>query len=95
MRTDGPGCQLVRISCAHRPWFECNQRRILVLATQFCKGIILAMHSRIQGAIAFAELLSCGFATIGVRATLVAIALQLIDDTLFTLSGHQLSTEWT
>jgi hypothetical protein len=40
------------------------------------------MNSQLKGAIAFAELLSCGFATIGVRATLVAIAAQLIDDTV-------------
>jgi hypothetical protein len=45
-----------------------------------------------RGAIAFAELLSCGFATIGVRATLLAIAVQVVDDTLFTLSGGRLST---
>ena len=35
--------------------------------------------------IAFAELLSCGFATIGVRATLVAIGGQLVDDTIMRL----------
>jgi len=57
-----------------------------------CKGVILIMQSMFRGAIAFAELLSCGFATIGVRATLLAIAVQLVDDTLFTLSGRRLST---
>jgi hypothetical protein len=45
----------------------------------------------LRAAIAFAELLSWGFATIGVRATLAAIAIQLVDDTLFTLSGRRLS----
>jgi hypothetical protein len=53
------------------------------------------MQSMFRGAIAFAELLSCGFATIGVRATLLAIAVQLVDDTLFTLSGRRLSTAET
>jgi hypothetical protein len=83
---------VVRPRCAHRPWFDGHRERTLVLAKQFCKGVILTMKSQLQGAIAFAELISCGFATIGVRATLVAIALQLIDDSLFTLSGHRLST---
>jgi hypothetical protein len=52
----------------------------------------LTMDSVFRGALAFAELLSCGFATIGVRATLTAIALQLVDDTLVTLTGRRLST---
>lgn len=43
------------------------------------------MQSMLRGAIAFAELLSCGFATIGVRETLVAVAAQLADDALGTL----------
>jgi hypothetical protein len=43
------------------------------------------MQSMIRGSIAFAELVSCGFATIGVRATLVAVAAQLADDALGTL----------
>ena len=46
------------------------------------------MQSMFRGAIAFAELLSCGFATIGARATLVAIAAQIFDDTLTTLGGR-------
>jgi hypothetical protein len=50
------------------------------------------MQSLLRGTIAFAELLSCGFATIGVRATLLAITVQLVDDTLFTLSGRRLSS---
>jgi len=50
------------------------------------------MQSLFRGALAFAELLSCGFATIGVRATLLALGLQLVDDALFTLSGRRLST---
>ena len=52
----------------------------------------MVMQSMFRGAIAFAELISCGIATIGVRATLLAIAVQLVDDTLFTLSGRRLST---
>jgi hypothetical protein len=43
------------------------------------------MQSMLRGAIAFAELLSCGFVTIGVRATLVAVAAQLADDAFGTL----------
>jgi hypothetical protein len=49
------------------------------------------MQSMPRAAIAFAELLSCGFATIGVRATLAAIVTQLVHDTLFALSGRRLS----
>ena len=41
---------------------------------------------------AFAELLSCGLATIDSRAALFAIVLQLVDDMLFTLSRRRLST---
>ena len=61
----------------------------------FCKRVILVMQSMFRGAIAVAELISCGIATIGVRATLLAIAVQLVDDTLFTLSGRRLSTAET
>jgi len=49
------------------------------------------MQSMLRGAIAFAELLSCGFATIGARATLVAIAAQIFDDALTTLGGRRAS----
>jgi len=46
------------------------------------------MQSMLRGAIAFAELLSFGFATIGVRATLFAVAAQLADDAFVTLAAR-------
>jgi hypothetical protein len=54
-------------------------------ATQILQKESFAMQSMLQGAIAFAELVSCGFATIGVRATLVAVAAQLADDAFVIL----------
>jgi hypothetical protein len=50
------------------------------------------MQSILRGAIAFAELLSCGFATIGVRATLVAVGGQLLDDAASAVSRGLLSS---
>jgi hypothetical protein len=51
----------------------------------------LTMQSILRGAIAFAELLSCGFATIGVRTTLVAVGGQLLDDAAGAVSRGLLS----
>ena len=46
------------------------------------------MRPVIRGTTAFANLLSLGFATIGVYATLVAIGSQLFDDALSSI-GHR------
>src|SRR5262249_38699899 len=56
---------------------------------EFLQGSQLTMQSLLRGAIAFAELLSCGFATIGVRATLVAIAAQIVDDAVLAHGGRR------
>jgi hypothetical protein len=50
------------------------------------------MQSLFRGAIAFAELLSCGFATIGVRPTLVAVGSQLLDEAAGAVSRGLLSS---
>jgi hypothetical protein len=47
------------------------------------------MQSILPGTIAFVELLSLGFATIGVRATLLAIGAQLVDDCFYTVSSRR------
>ena len=85
MRTELPKSGFVRTRCAHCPWLNLRIWRKFGDATQLLQKESFTMQSMLRGAIAFAELLSCGFATIGVRETLVAVAAQLADDALGTL----------
>ena len=83
----------MRTVCARCAWFDpARAAKLMTFVKLTAKESFLVMQSMFRGAIAFAELISCGIATIGVRATLLAIAVQLVDDTLFTLSGRRLST---